>query len=357
MIDVSLCMIVRNEEDVLDRCLSSIYDLVKEMIIVDTGSSDSTKEIAYHYTEKVYDFTWCDDFSKARNFAFKKASCSYCMWLDADDIITAAEHEKLKILLETRNADFDIMMMKYHTGFDEQGNVTFSYYRERIVKNDGINIFQGFIHEVIVPHGVVLYEDIAITHRKMKSTDENRNLRILKKHKIKYGLNPREQYYYARELYYHHCYQEAIEEFTCFLREGQGWIENNIDACRMKGHCFKALKLEKEALSSYLESFYYATPRSEILCDIADYFFYKEYYQEAIFWYELAARQTPDETSGAFIEIDCYGFIPYLQLCVCYHKLHDDQKAMYYNELAGYLKPKNEKYLYNRDYFRKTGAL
>ena len=73
MITISLCMIVKNEERVLSRCLDSIKDLVEEIIIVDTGSDDRTKEIAGRYTDKVYDFPWNDNFAEARNFSFSKA--------------------------------------------------------------------------------------------------------------------------------------------------------------------------------------------------------------------------------------------------------------------------------------------
>ena len=67
---ISLCMIVKNEERVLARCLDSVADLVDEIIIVDTGSTDATKEIAARYTEKIYDFVWQDHFAAARNFSF-----------------------------------------------------------------------------------------------------------------------------------------------------------------------------------------------------------------------------------------------------------------------------------------------
>ena len=72
MVTISLCMIVRNEEDVLERYLKSIADVVDEIIIVDTGSVDKTKEIAKKFTDHIYDFPWVDDFSAARNFAFSK---------------------------------------------------------------------------------------------------------------------------------------------------------------------------------------------------------------------------------------------------------------------------------------------
>ena len=77
MITISLCMIVKNEERILSRCLDSVKDLVDEIIIVDTGSTDATKRIAAEYTDKIYDFAWIDDFSAARNFAFSKASKEY----------------------------------------------------------------------------------------------------------------------------------------------------------------------------------------------------------------------------------------------------------------------------------------
>ena len=73
MPSISLCMIVKNEERNLPRCLDSVQDLVDEIVIVDTGSSDATRAAALRYTHRVYDFTWRDDFAAARNFSFSKA--------------------------------------------------------------------------------------------------------------------------------------------------------------------------------------------------------------------------------------------------------------------------------------------
>ena len=70
-------MIVKNEEKHLARCLDTVRDLMDEIIIVDTGSADRTKEIAARYTDRIYDFAWIDDFSAARNFAFSMAGCDY----------------------------------------------------------------------------------------------------------------------------------------------------------------------------------------------------------------------------------------------------------------------------------------
>lgn len=86
MATISLCMIVKNEEKVLARCLDSVKPAVDEIVILDTGSTDATKDVAARYTDRIYDFPWVDDFSAARNASFAKASMTFTMWLDADDV-------------------------------------------------------------------------------------------------------------------------------------------------------------------------------------------------------------------------------------------------------------------------------
>ena len=241
-------MIVKNEEDVLARCLDCVKKFADEIIIVDTGSADKTKQVAKKYTDKLYDFSWCDDFSKARNFSFSKASMEYCMWLDADDVVEDEDIEKIQKLKKELDKKVSIVMMKYHTAFDEDGNPSFSYYRERMVKREELHLWEGEIHEVIPLTGRLLYTDIGICHRKVHVSDANRNLRIFEAMLDKgKKLNPREQFYYARELYYHKRYKDAVKAFKKFLKEDSGWIENKIDACEMLGYCYYALHKEEKA--------------------------------------------------------------------------------------------------------------
>lgn len=126
MITINLCMIVKNEADVLERCLSSVKNIVDEINIIDTGSTDQTKEIAAPYTDRIFDFEWIDDFSEARNFSFKQVTKNYILWLDADDILLEKDQIKLIKLKKEANPSFDAMSMDYHLSFDEDGNVTFS---------------------------------------------------------------------------------------------------------------------------------------------------------------------------------------------------------------------------------------
>ena len=94
MATISVCMIVKNEEEVLARCLDSLSGLWEELIIVDTGSTDRTKEIAKKYTEKIYDFSWTGNFSDARNYSFSKAECDYIYSADADEVLDEENRER-----------------------------------------------------------------------------------------------------------------------------------------------------------------------------------------------------------------------------------------------------------------------
>lgn len=351
---ISLCMIVRDEEKVLGRCLSCVKGIADEIIIVDTGSKDKTKEIASMYTDKIYDFEWIDDFSAARNFSFSKAEMDYIMWLDADDIIDLENQKKLLELKSALDLSTDIVMMKYNVAFDDDGNPTFSYYRERLMKRTRHYLWKGAIHEVITPSGNIMYSDIAIMHKKLEVNDPDRNLRIFQK-LIADGktLDTRQKYYYARELYFHQMYDDAVKEFKEFFKADDRWVENSINACLDISRCYTILGKKNEALNSLFKSFIYDSPRAEICCEIGNIKMAEQKYREAIFWYELASEMKYPIQNGGFSSVDCYGYIPYIQLCVCYDKLGDHKKASDYNEKAGEIKPNDKSYLANKKYFQQ----
>ena len=114
MAEISLCMIVRNEESVIGRCLSCAEKFADEIVIADTGSCDGTKRVCERYTRNIFDFEWCDDFAAARNFAFSKATKEYVMWLDADDVVSDENIGKLLELKASLDGDpIDTVMCKY----------------------------------------------------------------------------------------------------------------------------------------------------------------------------------------------------------------------------------------------------
>lgn len=357
MITISLCMIVKNEEAVLERVLQQMQPVADEIIIVDTGSTDRTKEIAARFTTQVYDYPWQQDFAAARNFACSKARMDYWMWLDADDVIRLDQQKQLLALKDTLDPHTDIVMMKYLTGFDQNEKNTFFYYRERLIKNQGRFFWQGKVHEAITPSGHVIYSPIEIEHRKMIAADDDRNLRIYE-HQIANGetLEPRHQFYYARELYYHKRYPEAIQVFEHFLQEPSGWVENQIDACLQLAHCYTETDDPQRALRALTASFLYDVPRAEICCELGRLFLANGQTLQAVYWYQQALTQTPHEESGGFVLKDCYDYIPYVQLCVCYDRLGEHDKAFAYHQLAQTLKPDAEAVRLNAAYFERLFA-
>ncbi len=352
MVTISLCMIVKNEEMHIARCLDSVAGLVEEIIIVDTGSVDRTVEIVSDYTSNVYSYPWTDDFSDARNYSFSKASMDYCMWMDADDILQETEKDNFLRLKQSLSPDTDIVMMKYNTAFDEAGMPSFSYFRERWIRNCSQHRWVGAVHEVIPPNGKVIYSDIAISHKKLSAGNPDRNLKIYQK-MLADGktLDARQQYYYGRELYYHKQYKEAVSVFEQFLHSPEGWIGNKIEACSICAECYGQLEQEDSALMTLLRSMSFDLPRAELCCDIGKFFLKQGNYHNAIYWYKTALNTQKNEYSGGFVLPDCYDYIPLLQLCVCYDKLGDRQQAKEYNERAGICKPYSKAYLYNKCYF------
>ena len=349
----SLCMIVKNEETVLSRCLDSVKDIFDEIIIADTGSVDSTKQIASNYTDKIYDYRWCNDFSAARNFSFSKATGDYIMWLDADDILEEKDRLALISLKETISFETDVVMMKYVTAFDNSGNPSFFYYRERLVKRMANFRWHGFVHEVITPSGNIVYEDISVYHKPLldKKRDPERNLKIYREMLSKGTvLSAREAYYYARELYYNGKYADAALQLEKFLDNPLGWSADKIGASVIlyqiysEKNSVKARKFLSAALS-------FDSVNPQILCFMGDSLKNEGKINQAVFWYN-AALMCPDEyKSSGFVMPEYERYYPLLQLCVCYDVLGEYDKAEECNRLAGIEKPDSEQVLHNNKYF------
>ena len=92
-------MIVRNEDMNLSSCLESVRGVFDEIVVVDTGSTDRTREIACAFGAQVFEFAWVDDFAAARNVALSHATGDYAFWVDADDVLDPPEREKLRALM------------------------------------------------------------------------------------------------------------------------------------------------------------------------------------------------------------------------------------------------------------------
>ncbi|WP_214481045.1 glycosyltransferase family 2 protein [Bacillus sp. SM2101] len=354
MVTISLCMIVKDEEQTLENCLISVKDACEEIIIVDTGSTDKTKEIASKYTDKIIDYEWIDDFADARNFAFSHATKEYILWLDADDVVHQEDLKKLLQLKQTLDESIDAVSMIYNIAFDEYGNPTFSYRRNRLVKR--VNQFKwfGVVHEYLSVSGNTIQSDIAISHHKhLKKNDvsEGRNLRIYE-NRIKKGENftPRDLYYYANELKDHQFYNKAISYYEEFLATEEGWIEDEIRACLNLADCYIHFGDKDEELNALLKSLKYDYPRPEICCRLGSYFMEKNAYETATFWFHTALHKRDTNTDG-FQQPAYSTWFPHLQLCVCYWNLGDVDQSIKHNKEAEKYRPNDESVTYNNKFF------
>jgi len=185
---LSVCMIVKNESAHLAGALESFHSFADEIIVVDTGSSDNTKEIALRFTSGVYDFEWVDDFSAARNFAMSKAGKSYHLWLDADDRITPENGlriEALKRQFDGRKAFY--FVLENH----RPDSPPSSCLQLRCTPLIPELHFEGRVHEQIFPSaaraGLELVDvDIAIRHagymdEETRMAKNRRNLAIMER--------------------------------------------------------------------------------------------------------------------------------------------------------------------------------
>lgn len=350
-------MIVKNEEAVLSRVLGAAKCFADEIVVVDTGSTDRTKEVAHTFTDKVYDFEWCDDFSAARNFAFEKATKPYLMWLDADDVIDDENIVKLLRFKADDTLDADFYYLHYHTAFDAANRPTMTYYRERIMKNCASARFLDPVHEAVPPFGRTAFLDIAVRHQKAKAAT-GRNLRIYEKYKKSGGIfSPRMRFYYARELMYNGKYRRAKTEFERFLSGGGGWIENELAACKDLSCCYVQLGRGDLAVLALLHALTLCPPRADILCELGALLAAQNKPTAAAYWYEAALNAPRVPHSLGFESPDCYDFIPALNLCVIYYHLGDTAKAAHFNELAGAAKPDHPSYLYNKAFFHEKRDL
>jgi len=217
-------MIVKNEEKYISNCLKSIKDVVDEIIIVDTGSTDQTIEICKKFTNNILKFPWNNSFADARNFGLKEAKGDWILWLDADEEIDLEDGEKLKGLLNRFKDEklISIHLINY-IGKEKNANKTFHMAHTRLFKNHmGFN-FKYNIHETLnvdeilgdikeikmIP--VKIYHYGYLDSEVSNKNKHLRNLNLLEKELKKENHSPWIEYHIASEYYRLGNYIESFE--------------------------------------------------------------------------------------------------------------------------------------------------
>lgn len=321
----SLCMIVKNEEAVLRKCLDSVKEIMDEIIIVDTGSTDKTKEIAKEYTENVYDFEWKQDFAAARNFAFSKATGDYIYTADADEVIDEQNQTKFKALKKVLLPEIEIVQMIYVT--EQINHPTENYakdYRPKLFKRLREFTWIDPIHETVNTNPVVFDSDIEIIHRP-QGNHSSRDFKVFERIINETGrLSDRLLNMYLRELYKAGT-DEEMERARVFLEDTldqlgaeKELLKRQIIAVLIKNYRQKddVTGILKVGLRSEINS-----PSAEVCLELGYFFMKKEDYPEAIKWFYHAAFEAESE-----IDIASSGTPALLALALSYRKLAKSPK-------------------------------
>ncbi len=295
MITISLCMIVKNEEKILERCLSTVADLVDEVVIIDTGSTDGTKEIARRYTDKLYDFQWTDDFSAARNFAFSKASMEYIYSVDADEVLSEENRERFLQMKKTLLPEIEIVQMKY--GNQLQYGTVYNFdeeYRPKLFKRKRDFVWEGPIHETVRLEPLVYDSDIVITHLPEES-HAKRDLASFHRHcSAGCRLSKRLHDLYARELMIAgdaEDFAQAAPFFAASVADDKRDSQEIAQACCVSA---KAARLSGDTVTffKYISKGLAGEECSEICCELGHFYEERRDYEEAAIWYYNAVYET-----------------------------------------------------------------
>ena len=314
-------MIVKNEEKFLRRCLDCVVNLMDEIIIVDTGSTDKTKEIAAEYTDKIYDYKWCDDFADARNFAFSKATMDYIYSCDADEVIDDANRMRFMNLKTALIEDVEIVQMHYIESSGSSVLNAKSEYRPKLFKRLRNFTWIEPIHETIRLDPVVFDSDIEILH-KPSGTHSKRDFSIFEKayNKDKYLSNNLISMY-AKELL--KC--GDVNDFTQARSIFEGIMNNQKiteeQLCKVSCILAKAARLKGDDTSflKYTTKVLVSNPCSEICLELGNYFLDNDDNDEAIVWFYNAAYETEP-----ILDIMSQGKAPRLGLAQCYANIAKD---------------------------------
>lgn len=319
MITISLCMIVKNEEAVLARCLDSLKEIADEIIIVDTGSTDRTKEIAAAYTDCIYDYQWEDDFSKARNFSFSKATKDYIYSADADEVIDKENQKKFLQLKRVLLPEIEIVQMLYCN--QKQYNTTYNFdkeYRPKLYKRFREFVWQNPIHERIRTEPLIYDSEIEICHMPTSSHGK-RDFTIFQK-MFKQGIMIGRHLHnmYARELFIAGEKDDFIQAKEFFLvsiqQEGRSIDEIKESACVLS-HIFR-LQQDTVSFFQYVMKDIVTEPSSEACYELGMFYFEQEQMEEASNWFYNAHYETKSILDIRYQEIfskeklrECYQWL------------------------------------------------
>ncbi len=219
---ISVCIIAKNEEKHIEECLRRLAPYGFEIVLADTGSTDRTVELARRYTDRIFHFDWCDDFSAARNFVLGKASHDWTLSIDCDEYLESVDLKALAAHMQTRPQAAGRILIRNR--FHEDGQPACEQTRVSRFVNRKYFHFEGAVHEQLVPIDAaapkyVYSAPVTVLHVGYDGTEEEmgvkcrRNIALLEKELASQGPDPYVYYQLGQ------CYRKIHDPenaFRCF---------------------------------------------------------------------------------------------------------------------------------------------
>ena len=331
---LSLAMIVKDEQDSIALILEDASSFCDELVVIDTGSTDNTVQIALDHGATVHFFEWEDDFAKARNFAFSKCQGDWIIWLDADDRVPPASQQAFRRikaeLLPQRGTD--IVLVPYQLAFDNARNICVATInRERIIRRGCGLKWIGEIHEHIpVPiERAVISADAWVEHR--PSAEEydrrrTRNLEFLARARANGDNSARTTFYFANECLRNELWDEALAAYYSFLPRALSDTERYTALYRM-ADCARALGNNRQYVEFLLQAIGTDSSRAEAFVKLGVFYYEQEQWSRAIAFFAAAQVLNRPIDDVSLVLDGAYSWLPEDFLAICLSELGRHKEA------------------------------
>jgi len=262
MATLSVCLIIKNEENCLERCLSSIKAIADEIIVIDTGSTDNSVEIASEFGAEVYFIEWLNDFSSARNYSLDQASGEWILIIDADEELDQKCLQLIKIKIQMPDVDAYLLSVTSSCQKNKQDLLELPDFQLRLFRNNSNYRYRGYIHEQILdsilehnPLAVIkTAPEMTIIHCESNPRDNGeeyrleRNLNLINRVLKKENANTSKYFLLGREYYRHYKYSEALKYLKLACQNYHGQTADLPILLRLIILCFCKLNKMSEAM-------------------------------------------------------------------------------------------------------------
>ncbi len=352
---LSCVLIVKNEEELLGKCLESMKDLWDELVIVDTGSTDGTVEIAESYGARMGRFAWRDDFGAARRYAEALCAGEYVYWQDADEVLLEG-HDIIREIVEAGAQDgiAPYLIMRR----DSEGRAVDGFVRQEMLhKNDGSWKWHGAAHNWLSGTGRTEDRRIVIEHLARPSGDRPNHTDIFEALRANFTedatMEERNLFYLMREHRDKGHYREAIALVALMMQTPPAWPLQRSRACIIAGDCWRALGNAENAAQAYHKALVECADWAEPYFCLGRLRYEQQRWREGAAWLHAS---TGFEPTSYFTDLTIYDWLRYDLLAVCLSKLGRNEEARLWGAKALAARPDDEHLKTNMVYYQEAAG-